>query len=219
MPEIVYLFTNEAMPGLVKIGMTTDSVSRRIAQLSNGAAGTGVPLPFVCHYAVEVDNARDVESTLHKLFADYRINPKREFFRIDPEKAVIALSLGKFRNVTPSRDDELSEVDPIEVAALRREEEKTEGRRSRINLSAIGVNEGDTLQLTRDSGITVEVVEGNKVKYNGQTMSLSQAAVQALQSLGYKTSSASGSWYWMFDGKILDDLRREYEESSDGSSD
>jgi hypothetical protein len=43
MAEIVYVLTNEAMPGLVKIGLTTDSVEARLTQLSSH---TGVPLPF-----------------------------------------------------------------------------------------------------------------------------------------------------------------------------
>jgi hypothetical protein len=43
MPDVVYVLTNEAMPGLVKIGLTTDSLESRILQLSSA---TGVPLPF-----------------------------------------------------------------------------------------------------------------------------------------------------------------------------
>ena len=42
MPEIVYVLTNEAMEGMVKIGRTTTSVEQRIRELDN----TSMPLPF-----------------------------------------------------------------------------------------------------------------------------------------------------------------------------
>ena len=42
---LVYVLTNSAMPGLVKIGMTTrDSVDTRMKELYS----TGVPVPFEC---------------------------------------------------------------------------------------------------------------------------------------------------------------------------
>ena len=86
MPNIIYVLTNEAMPGLVKIGMTEDSAEARIKDLS---APTGVPIPFECHYAAEIENLDDlksVEKTLHQLFADQRVNPKREFFGSSPRR-------------------------------------------------------------------------------------------------------------------------------------
>lgn len=42
MPEIVYVLTNEAMPGLVKIGRTNNELAARIRALYS----TSVPLPF-----------------------------------------------------------------------------------------------------------------------------------------------------------------------------
>lgn len=62
MAQIVYLLTNEAMPGIVKIGMTTDSIESRIGQLN---AHSGVPLPFECFFAAEVDSCSRVEKILH----------------------------------------------------------------------------------------------------------------------------------------------------------
>ena len=90
MQQTVYILTNEAMPGLVKIGFTEGSVENRISNLSSA---TGVPLPYECYYAAEVDDMKRVESLLHQLFSEHRINPKREFFRLDPEKVVLALSI------------------------------------------------------------------------------------------------------------------------------
>jgi hypothetical protein len=52
MSEIVYILTNEAMEGIVKIGRTTTSVEQRIRELDN----TSMPLPFQCFYAGEVVN-------------------------------------------------------------------------------------------------------------------------------------------------------------------
>src|ERR1700692_3233785 len=97
MSDIIYILTNEAMPGLVKIGLTTDSIESRITQLS---ANTGVPLPCECYFAAEVKDCAKIEKTLHQLFSENRINPKREFFKIDPEKVVLAISIGEFREIT-----------------------------------------------------------------------------------------------------------------------
>lgn len=87
----LYVLTNPVMPGLVKIGCTIGSVEDRIKEIS---AATGVPVAFHCHFAAEVDDMAAKERTLHQLFSDKRINPKREFFEIGPEKVVLAISMG-----------------------------------------------------------------------------------------------------------------------------
>ena len=46
MSEIIYVLTNEAMPGLVKIGLTTESVESRIAQLSTHWCSSSVRVLF-----------------------------------------------------------------------------------------------------------------------------------------------------------------------------
>lgn len=200
MPRIIYVLTNEAMPGLVKIGLTTDSVESRIANLS---ASTGVPLPFECHFAAEIPegvNLEKIEKTLHQLFAEHRINPRREFFKVEPEKVVLALSIGSFKEVTPGRAD----IDPVEVKAMEKVKEQ---RRARINLAALGIQVGDELVLSRDENIKAVVLDGNKISYQGEILSLSAAALKALQEMGYRSTSVSGSDYWMFEGELLDERR------------
>ncbi len=200
MPDIVYVLTNEAMPGLSKIGRTSDSVEARLTALS---AHTGVPLAFECYFAAEVKDGVRIEKTLHQLFAEFRLNPKREFFRLDPEKVVLAISIGEFKEVTPG----VAAVEPEEQEAL----DKVKARRPRIKLEALGVNPGDVLHLSRDESIKAIVVAEGKVEYDGETLSPSAAALKALHKLGYKTPSASGSEYWMFDGELLDERRRRLE--------
>ena len=59
MPNIVYALTNAAMPGIVKIGMTDrDDVRRRMSDLYT----TGVPLPFDCVVAREIDGREALEN-------------------------------------------------------------------------------------------------------------------------------------------------------------
>lgn len=201
MAEIVYVLTNAAMPGIVKIGLTTDSVESRLAQLSQPSS---VPLPFECYFAAEVSDCKKLEKTLHQLFADNRINPKREFFKLDPEKAVLAISIGEFKEITPG----VSEIDAEEQAAL----EKEKAKRPKLRLSAIGVVPGDLLTLSRDEAVTATVLPDGKVDFEGQALSLSAAALKALHRLGYKSAAASGPGYWMFDGELLDERRRRLEE-------
>lgn len=200
MANTVYVLTNEAMPGIVKIGLTDGSVETRIAGLSST---TAIPLPFECYYAAEVDDMARVERLLHQLFAEHRINPKREFFRIDPEKVVLALAIGNFKEVTPSE----VAIDAEEKAAL----ERSKARRPRINLAAIGIKPGAELTFSRDESRVATVTAGNRVNLDDQEMSLSAAALKILNQMGYKTPAASGSEHWMFEGELLDERRRRME--------
>ena len=89
---IVYLLTNPVMPGLVKIGMTTqEDIDKRMKELYT----TGVPVPFECQFACKVKkgDCAKIEKALHTAFAPQRINANREFFRIQVEQAKAILEL------------------------------------------------------------------------------------------------------------------------------
>lgn len=87
---------NPSIADLVKIGRTTN-LEERMRGLSSHS---GVPVPFECYYACEVQDGQDVEKRLHFAFGDHRINPKREFFRISPERVQMILEALSLKNVT-----------------------------------------------------------------------------------------------------------------------
>ena len=204
MPEIVYILTNEAMPGLVKVGRTSGNLADRIKGLSN----TSVPLAFDLFYACEVVDGAFVETNLHDAFGDHRISKNREFFRIQPERVRAALLLAQLREVKLGDEVFPTEEDRVEV--------ETAKRRSRFQLAMVDIKPGTELQLARKPEITCRTHdEGNKVEYNGEVTTLSDAALQALNSVGYEWGAASGPWEWTYNGKRLDDMRREIEEKSD----
>ena len=105
--DIVYVLTNEAMPGLVKIGKTShDNPETRVNQLYT----TGVPVPFTIEYACRVLDAREVERVLHNAFDLQRINPNREFFEIEPHHVIGVLKLLSQEDVTEVVKSESSDV-------------------------------------------------------------------------------------------------------------
>ena len=74
----IYILSNPAMPGLLKIGFTKKStVSERAEELSKN---TAIPLPFVVEYDQLVDRPNFTESRLHRELKKYRISYEREFF-------------------------------------------------------------------------------------------------------------------------------------------
>jgi len=75
----VYCMVNDAMPGLVKIGMTCEDPEHRARELSSA---TGVPFPFRVIVSKKVVNPRAKESAIHELLSalGFRVNEKREFF-------------------------------------------------------------------------------------------------------------------------------------------
>ncbi len=80
MSGIVYLLTNPAMPGIVKIGKTTrDDPAVRMNELYS----TGVPVPFECSLAMRVEDENKIEHALHVSFGPIRA---ANFFKLTLSK-------------------------------------------------------------------------------------------------------------------------------------
>lgn len=190
MKQIVYILKNEAMPEYIKIGFTCGTIKERIKQLDT----TGVPLPFEVYYAAIVEDARKEEDWLHSIFADRRVRDNREFFKMNPEYATLALKRIEVEEI---------KVDSELTPEQEREIDKVKERRSKFNFAQYGIPIGSKLTFTRNSDVIAEVVEGNKIKINDKINSLSGFARELL---GYKRMP-QGTLYFEFEGEILDDRR------------
>ena len=139
----VYVLTNPAMPNMVKIGKTTRDVELRLADLYS----TGVPLPFECEYAAKVKDVDKTEKAFHTAFEPSRVNPKREFFNINPEQAITVLSLMAIEDVTPSVQEKAKTIDTEASASAEKFKKK---RRPTLNYFEMGLKEGDILKFGRN---------------------------------------------------------------------
>ena len=197
---IVYVLTNPAMPGIVKIGKTSrDSVDARLNELYS----TGVPVPFECAFAGRIADEGKVERAFHMAFGPYRINPKREFFEIEPEQAIALLELMVIENVTPQLQQEADSVDESTKEASK----KLKARRPVQNYVEMGIPIGSILEFTQGDS-RCEVVSGRRVKFNGEDYSLTALTKKLLET----DSPLQPSPYWSYQGKKLSKI---YEETYD----
>jgi len=200
MNEIIYILINEAMPGYVKIGRTTTSFEQRIKELS---ASTSIPLPFTCFYACTVKDSAFVEHQLHDAFDNNRVNPRREFFQIDPERVVVALKLAQIENITPKKDIVEKKEDQKALNEVRE-------RRAPFRFDMVGIPVGSEIVFSRDENTKAKVIDNRFIELNGERTRLSASAQKLL---GYDYEVA-GTLYWMYEGETLDErrLRMEGEE-------
>lgn len=196
---IVYVLTNPAMPGLVKIGMTTrDNMDARMRELY----GTGVPVPFECQYACKVKSSdcAKIEKALHTAFAPNRINANREFFQIKPEQAMAILELFNredvTREVTEEIDNDLTSDDKSASEKIR------SSRRPPLNFFDMGMKKGDVLVYVKNPSVTVEIADEKKVMYQGEIFSLTGVTKKLLNI----THAIQPTGYWMFCEKNLRDI-------------
>jgi hypothetical protein len=114
----IYCLTNEAMPGLVKIGevhtegRTPDDRARELYT-------TGVPLPFNVAFAKKVQNPVHEESRIHAFLNGDRVNPRREFFRKSPDDV---------RRLFDLIDGEIWVPNPVQEQPNEADEEEPVGR-------------------------------------------------------------------------------------------
>src|SRR5438445_5238940 len=195
MSEIIYILINEAMPGYVKIGQTTN-LEQRIRDLDT----TSVPLPFECFYACTVQDAAFVERQLHDAFFNHRVRSSREFFEISPQQAVAALRLAEIENVTPKRDIVETQEDQKALNQART-------RRAAFNFKMVEIPVGAELVFGRDETKTAKVIDNRSIEFEGESTSLSSAA-QKILGCDY---GVAGPDYWMYQGETLDERRRRFE--------
>jgi hypothetical protein len=80
----VYILTNEAYPGLCKIGFTSTKPSTRIRQINN----SGVLVDWDVIYTIRCERPYDLEQSLHLRLANYRYRKDREFFAISVREVI-----------------------------------------------------------------------------------------------------------------------------------
>jgi len=81
----VYILTNRYfIPGIVKIGRTKGEVEKRNKELFS----TGLPWPFDIYATLKTSRFVETEALIHGILEKDRINRKREFFSVTPEKAL-----------------------------------------------------------------------------------------------------------------------------------
>lgn len=196
---IVYLLTNPCMPGLVKIGMTTqEDIEKRMKELYT----TGVPVPFECQFACEV-NKKDcakIEKALHTAFEPQRINKNREFFKINVEQARAILELFHHTDVTEEVTEEIqNDLTEDDKAASS----KVKTKRPPLNFFEMGLHEGDVLVWKDDPSIFVTIISERKVSYKGEEVSISALSAQIK---GYKVKHIQPTPHWLYNERLLSDI-------------
>lgn len=196
MEGIIYILTNPIMPGIIKIGKTTqEDVKVRMSQLYT----TGVPLPFECEYAAKVNNIDDVERALHTAFGPNRINPRREFFEIEAIQAITIIKLLEIENVSPLVEQEANIIDDAEIDAGKAYAQK----RPKMNFIEMGIPIGSEL-IFNNNGEIATVINEKNVRFRDEETSLTNATRLALGE-GYAYNVAPGP-YWRFNGRKLRDI-------------
>lgn len=97
----VYVISNAAMPGLLKIGFSLKDPTLRAREL----ASTGSPFPYKVEYEALLDNPREVEQRAHQNLTDQREG--REWFRCTFDQAVAAIKSATDNQILFQRQYEL----------------------------------------------------------------------------------------------------------------
>ena len=187
---IVYVLTNPAMEGYVKIGRTNNLQQRMQALWSSGV----VPAEFICYYAGRVDDMEEVERNLHEIFGDKRVHPRREFFTADPHRVARAI-----RMVATAEVVDATQPSEEDMTAGKRMDAVRE-RRDNFDFTVADVPIGAELKFVeRDETCQVVELKPPRVEYQGGVMSLSAAAREVLGT----SYGPNGTLYWQYDGETI----------------
>ena len=129
----IYILSNPAMPGYLKIGHTRD-VKDRIRELG----ATGVPLAFEVEYSAPCDDVEIVETLVHAELNDCRAVANREFFVTDLQRAIGAVekhlrAIPLEAYLSPRAQGEREAIAPAKSAAGMRKERHPKWRSLRCH--------------------------------------------------------------------------------------
>ena len=215
-PGYVYILTNPSFrEDWVKIGKSSRPVDIRSKELDN----TAVPLPFEIFATMQTVKFNEVEKLVHKTIdrlTDLRIRQNREFFNVAPQ---VALDI--FNDIAQTIDDavvtEYRDNKPIikEEPNPEPTPHKRVVKRGRFKFSMVGIKIGDYI-IFDPTGVSVRVASDDSIEYQDRIYKLSPFVGTFMPEERRNTSGAyQGSKYFSFNGKVLDDIRKELETTSE----
>lgn len=84
----LYVLSNSSFsPGVLKIGLTRGSAAKRASDLSRSSS---IPTNFNVEFEIPVENVVEAERRVHLLLDPQRINPSKEFFKLELPAAIEA---------------------------------------------------------------------------------------------------------------------------------
>ncbi len=182
--DTVYVLVNEGMPGLCKIGYTSkDDIYDRTKKLYT----TGVPYAFEVYCLIKVENGKKLENLLHQIYKENRVNPDREFFKIDPEQVKTTLSI-------------VGSVQSKIISNLDIPKRYTRKRLHNFTFSELDIPIGSILYFSRNINITCIVYSENMVIFNGKIITLTEAA-RYTGLVPFK--EIQGPKFWMYENELL----------------
>ena len=209
-PGYVYILTNPSFrEDWVKIGKSSRPVDVRSKELDN----TAVPLPFEIFATMKTLKYNEVEKLVHKnidRLSDLRIRQSREFFNVPP---MVALDI--FYDIAKIIDDVeivlYKDNKPI-INEESKETHRREVKRSRFKFSMCGIKIGENITFN-PTGLVVKVASEDSIEYEGRIYKLSPFVGTFMPDEQRNTSGAyQGARYFSYNGKVLDEIRREKEE-------
>lgn len=209
--NVIYILTNPALDGYVKIGFATD-LKKRIKQLSQASA---IPYSFQA-YAVYETSAKLTDKALHDMIDS--LNPnlrtveqddkgkthKKEFFVMSPEEAYTILEdIAKISGTTDRLHRIKQTTEEAKETAEAKEVKKTAMLKP-FTFSACGIPIGAEVVFTRDPSIKGVVVDDKHIRIGNEISSLSAVVMKYT---GWK--AAQGPAYFTYNGKLLKEIHAE----------
>ena len=206
----VYILTNPSFKeDWVKIGKSSRPVDVRSKELDN----TAVPLPFEIFATMKTCKYNEVEKLVHKnidRLSDLRIRQNREFFNVAPQIALdilydIAKLIDDAEIVLYHENKPIVDSNPVTVP------QKREVKRSRFKFSMCDIKIGELITFI-PTGLVVKVASDDSIEYDGRIYKLSPFVGTFMPEEKRNTSGAyQGAKYFSYNGRILEDLRKEKE--------
>lgn len=210
---VIYILTNPSFKEYVKIGYASN-IERRLKELNRSET---IPFAFRVYAIYEVDG-KLTDKELHKLIDT--LNPDlrtienfdgkervKEFYAMSPEDAYGLLeSIAKISGT----QDRLKRMKPEGHEILDEEiadEVRETARRGPFRFSMCNIQSGERITFIDDNSVQPIVVDDRHIEWDGETTSVS-ALAQKLKGFEHPTQ---GTLYFEYNGKALDDLRREME--------
>ena len=187
----IYIMTNPALKGMVKIGFASN-VEQRRKQLST----TALPYDYEVYATYETSGNLE-DKKLHKLIdnlnSELRVSKSREFFIMSPEEAFELLE--SIAIISGTKD----KLKKVKVSEKR----KQKIRKPPVNFKECGIPIGAKLVFIDDPNVVVEVVSERKVLYKDEITSLSAI------SDSIKGYSSAGPQFFTYNGKLVYEIAKE----------